>query len=232
MPLNLDLDGSIRPGLDLLANEIVISLKKRSRFKQNLEVYRPGLVEGHPGLSLLEYELGRVERLHAELGRYAYCEQESFTNVDGVVPVIRRPPPKNPIPPFRAAHGEEVLKFYGEWIESTREAGTDSDTFGETVTSDVATLQNIYERINLGKLVAEYKMTKDPEAFRATAGDPEAIRPLIVHKERERRVIELHEGLARHYEFDVEQIRRIVEWAIATTIEVQIRYIRFRLGVG
>lgn len=228
MPLNLDLDGALRPGLDLLANEIVISLKKRSRFKQNLEIYRPGLVASYPDASLLDYVLARVERLHAELGRYVYCEQEAFSDVADVVPLIRRPPPRNPIPIVHVAHGEKVLRFYRQWIESALAPGTDSDTFGETVTSDVAVLQNIYERINYGKLVAEYKLQQDPEKFSKTGGDPEAIRSLIVHKEREKRVLELHEHLARHYEFDVDQIRWIVEWVIAVTIEVQIKYIQFR----
>ena len=41
---DLDLQGTIRPGLDILANEIVIGLKKRSRFKANAAVYRKGLV--------------------------------------------------------------------------------------------------------------------------------------------------------------------------------------------
>ena len=69
MQKDLNLDKSIRPGLDILANEIIISLKKRSRYKQNLEVYRPGLVRDYPALSLLLYELARMEQVHAELGR-------------------------------------------------------------------------------------------------------------------------------------------------------------------
>ena len=39
---DLDLVRSIRPGLDILANEIVIALKKRTRFAHNPEVYVPG----------------------------------------------------------------------------------------------------------------------------------------------------------------------------------------------
>ena len=75
----LDLDESLRPGLDLLANEIVIALKKRTRFPRNPEIYRPGLVRTAPGDTLLDYVLGGVEHLHAELGRYAFVSQEAFT---------------------------------------------------------------------------------------------------------------------------------------------------------
>ena len=76
--LNLKL--SIRPGLDILANEIVIALKKRTRFPTNGPVYSPGLVVPAPGQSLLRYELGRVESIHAELGRYTFASQKACVN--------------------------------------------------------------------------------------------------------------------------------------------------------
>ena len=66
MEPGLDLQTSIRPGLDILGNEIVTALKKRSRLRRNPEIYTPGLVHGHPDVSLLDYELGRIERAHAE----------------------------------------------------------------------------------------------------------------------------------------------------------------------
>ena len=51
----LDLAGTIRPGLDILANEIVIALKKRTRFLHNAPVYANGLIAGNPDISLLQY---------------------------------------------------------------------------------------------------------------------------------------------------------------------------------
>ena len=68
MEPGLDLKSSIRPGLDILGNEIIIALKKRSRLPANPQIYAPGLVRGQPDTSLLDYELARVERVHAELG--------------------------------------------------------------------------------------------------------------------------------------------------------------------
>ncbi len=230
MPIrDLDLDGAIRPGLDILANEIVIALKKRTRFKQNLEIYRPGIVVGHPDLSLLDYELNRVEHQHAELGRYMYAPQEAFTDVGDVKPVIQRDPPRNPIPPFDARYADRVKAFYLDWVRETCASGSDSDTFGETVTADCAALQDIYERINLGKLVAEYKVKQNPGAFRAAAHDDDALKDLIVHKQREKNVLTLAEQLSRHYDLDLAQGRKVFEWMINATIAVQIQYIRFRI---
>ncbi len=229
MDRELDLSRSLRPGLDILANEIVIALKKRSRFKQNLEIYQPGLVAGHPEKSLLEYELAGTEALHAELGRYAYAWQEAFSELGDVRLVIQRSRPKFSIPPYQVNYAPRLLEYYFGWIRSSCAAGSDSDTFGETVTADVNALQNLYERINLGKLVAETKLTKNPEAYRATGGDAGAIRKLVVDPEREKSVLALAEHLARHYEFEVDQMREFARWLIAATTEVQIRYLQFRL---
>jgi len=229
MDIVLDLDGAIRPGLDILANEIIIALKKRSRFKQNLEVYRPGLVIGHPGLSLLEYELGRVEQVHAELGRYMYATQEAFTDVGRVKPVIHRTPPESPVRDIPSQAGERIIRYYRGWIEESLEPGTDSDTFGETVTADVAALQGISERITLGTYVAEYKIRQSRDAYQECSGDVERIRALVVNKERERKVLDVASQLAEHYQFDAEQARRFFQWMIEVTVDVEIHYIQERI---
>ena len=229
MDIELDLDGAIRPGLDILGNEIIIALKKRSRFKQNLEVYRPGLVLDHPELSLLEYELRRVEEVHAELGRYAYASQESFTELGPVKPIIKRPPPENPVQDIPSRVGGQIIQYYLGWIEECLEAGSDSDTFGETVTADVAALQGISERVNVGKYVAEYKFQQNPQAFRQAQGDPGALRRLVVNEEREKRVIDVGRQLAEHYGFDAEQACRIFRWKIQLTTDLEINYLQKRI---
>ena len=229
MHIYLDLDESIRPGLDILANEIVISLKKRSRFRQNPEIYRPGLVLGEPARSLLDYELERVERLHAELGRYTYCYQEPFNDLSGTQLVIMRPDPEKPIRDFTAGMGRTIIAFYQEMVRRHRECGSDTATFGEAVTADVEALLNISERINLGKLVAEYKFQQDPDAFAASAGEPGVIRKLIVSKEREAEVLRTATQLARHYEFDEAQAHEVFSWMIERTVELEVNYIRHRL---
>jgi len=180
MDIELDLVGAIRPGLDILANEIVIALKKRSRFLQNPEIYQPGLVIGRPSLSLLEHELAKVEAAHAELGRYTYANQESFTDVAGIPLVINRAGPESPVRSYPCEKGNETIRFYRMLIEADCEPGTDSDTFGETVTTDVAALQGIFERITLGKYVAQYKYQQNSQGFIDWGGDTDAMRRLFV----------------------------------------------------
>ena len=225
----LDLAEALRPGLDLLANEILIALKKRSRLPHNPEVYEPGLVRAAPGATLLDHVLGRVERLHAELGRYTFASQESFTEVSGVVPAILRAPPPKPIAPMESGAGTRVKSFYLDWVRRGCRAGSDPNTYGETVTADVEALLCILERVNLGKFVAESKFGEIGERFREAGDDPEAIRALLVRKGRETQVYDLARRLAAHYEFDTGQALEIFRWMIETTIDIEVAYIRMRL---
>ncbi|MHC5021471.1 MAG: chorismate mutase [Planctomycetota bacterium] len=226
----LDLTRSIRPGLDILANEIIIALKKRTRFPRNPEIYAPGLVVSDPAVSLLDYELAAVERLHAELGRYTYASQEPFTDVAEVEPVIARAPPPNPIRVERGTVAPTVRASYRDWIASSCAAGSDPDTYGETVTADVSALLAMIERVNLGKFVAEYKYAENPARFADTAGDREAIITLLVRQDREAQVYDLARRLAEHYDFDPDQAAAIFERMIAATIDVEVEYIRRRLA--
>lgn len=223
----LDLDQSLRPGLDLLANEIVIALKKRTRFPRNPEIYRPGLVRTAPGATLLDYVLGGVERLHAELGRYTFASQESFTEVAGVEPVILRDPP-SPIARMSSGAEARVKAFYLAWVERACRAGSDSNTYGETVTADVEALLCILERVNLGKFVAESKFAELESEFRKADGDIEATKELLVRKGRETQVYELASRLASHYELDAELAHEVFAWMIETTIDIEVAYIRMR----
>jgi len=231
MEKDLDLKHSLRPGLDILANEIIISLKKRSRYKQNLPVYEPGLVKDHPNLSLLEYELARVEQLHAELGRFTYSDQEAFTNVNNIPLIILRDTPPSPIYNVPTKLGRKTIDFYTGWIRAFCTEGTDSDTFGETVTTDVVNLMNLLERITLGKFVAESKFQKNQEEYRGTKGEDEAIRKIVTDPAREQRVLQMAQHLAEHYEFDEKKARVVFEWLIKATVDVQIRYIQNRLSL-
>ena len=188
MARNLDLVQSIRPGLDILANEIIIGLKKRTRFPRNTQVYEPGLVRGQPNRTLLDYELGRMEQIHAELGRYTYADQEAYTAVNDVAPIIERTAPPSPIRTMRSGVGPKIIAYYRAWIDTGCAPGSDPDTFGETVTADVAALLAVMERVNLGKFVAESKFQERPDHFRATGGARDGLLELIVKKDREAKV--------------------------------------------
>jgi chorismate mutase len=232
MEPGLDLQSSIRPGLDILGNEIIIALKKRSRLRQNPEIYSAGLVIDHPQLSLLDYELGRIERAHAELGRYTYASQEAFTDISDVAPVIDRAAPPVPIRPMPSGVGPRVVAYYKDWIVQGCPQGSDSDTFGETVTADVSALLAIIQRVNLGKYVAEIKFAEAPEKFHSTNGDREGIIDLIVRRDREAEVEQLAMRLGEHYEFDPEQARALFRWMIDTTVDIEVDYIRMRMAEG
>jgi chorismate mutase len=125
--------------------------------------------------------------------------------------------------------GQEVIQYYLHWIETCLEAASDSDTYGETVTADVAALLNIFERITLGKYVAEAKFTKKPEPILETQGEADRLRPLLVHAEREAEVLDHAEQLARHYDFAPDQARGFSEWMIDMTVECQVRYLQKRI---
>lgn len=226
----LDLRSKLRPGLDLLANEIIIALKKRTRFQINPEIYRPGLVVGHPDTSLLDFELARTERFHAELGRYAYTRCDSFSDVGDVPLVIKRRPPQSPAHNYPTQMGSEIRAHYVDWVHSHCKPGSNSDTWGESVSADVVVMMNLAERITMGKSVAEYKFQQDPAAYCQTAGAPDRIRALLVNSQRESEVIELARHLARIYDFDECQAAAMFEWIIRTTIFVEVSYLQMRIA--
>jgi chorismate mutase len=201
------------------------------RYKQNLPIYEPGLVKGHPDLSLLEYEIARMEQVHAELGRYTYGDQESYTNVSKVSLIILRDAPPSSIYNVPTEMGKKTIDFYIQWIKRACPEGIDSDRFGETVTTDVVNLLNLLERITLGKLVAESKFQKESEAFKKTMGEYGAIENLIKRPEREDEVLGMSAQLARHYEFSEKEAFYVFEWLIDATVDVQVRYIQNRLSL-
>ena len=226
---DLDLQGTIRPGLDILANEIVIGLKRRLRFKTNAPVYEAGLVIPYPAQTLLHYELSRVEQCHAEIGRYTYTTQDSFTDVSAVDSILKRKAPQSPVHGMASGAGPRIIDFYLQWIDQHCKPGIESDTFGETVTADVPLLISIMERVNLGKQVAESKFVELTDEFIATGGDREAMLKLIVRRDREQKVIELARGLARHYDLKEAAAVSVFEFMIELTVDIEVDYLRMRL---
>lgn len=229
MEYGLDLEGQLRPGLDVLATEIVLALKTRARYLQNLKIYRPGLVIGNPGDSLLMHELNQFERIHAELGKYTFASQQSFTDISDIELIIKRQPLESPIKTFHNDAGDEIIRRYLQWVEKYCEPGTEPEQYGETVTADVNILMLIFQRINLGMLVAESKYQADPEAFIATQYDENQLRGLIVNRDRETSVMNLATQLAEQYEFGPDQALEVFEWMISMTVDVQIKYLMARI---
>lgn len=227
---DLDLQKTIRPGLDILANEIVIGLKKRTRFAVNRPVYEPGLLVNAPEKSLLDYELAKIEHCHAELGRYSFAAQDAFSDVTHVPTVIARQAPESPVRQMASGVGGRIVEFYLDWINRACPTGENQNTYGETVTADVSALLAIMERVNLGKLVAESKFLEMPEAFIATNGNREEMLEFIVRKDREIKVLELAESLAQHYELAPEQAVEVFQFMIAVTVDIEVDYLRLRIA--
>ena len=227
---DLDLAGTIRPGLDILANEIVIALKKRTRFAVNAPVYAPGLVRDAPDRTLLEHALGGTERLHAELGRYTFAAQDAFTDVSGVDPVILREMPAGPVAAMPSGVGERVLAFHREWTRSVCRPGDEPATYGETATADVGALLAVMERVNLGKPVAESKFREHRAALIATDGEREAMLGYIVRSDREAEVLTMAGRLAERYELPADAVRRVFEFMIRTTVDLEVEYLRRRIA--
>jgi chorismate mutase len=117
-------------------------------------------------------------------------------------------------------------------VEEHCPPGSDSDSFGESVTADVDALLSIQQRINLGLLVAESKFRASPDAYVAAKDDPARIRSMLVNKDREARVLQAAERLAHHYEVDPAAVTPLFEWMIAMTVEVEVSYLRMRGGQG
>ena len=229
---DLDLQGHIRPGLDILANEIIIALKKRTRFHGNTAVYEPGLVVGKPEQSLLRYELAQIERCHAELGRYAFASQDAFSDVGQVKSVVVRSRPDSPVRDMASGVGDRIIDFYRNWVGLACESGSDESTYGETVTADVVALLAIMERVNLGKLVAESKYLENPQAFIDSQGDRETMLDLIVRRDREGKVLDLAAALAGHYDLLPARAVDVFQFMIEVTKDIEVDYLRMRIAEG
>lgn len=230
-PDHLDLDRAIRPTLDILANEIVIALKKRTRFCRNAPVYAPGLVNGNPSISLLDHTLGAVEQVHAGLGRYTFATQDAFTKVSHVTPVIKRDPPPSGLRDIVVPVGPRVQSFYLDWVSTVCPEGDSPHTYGETVTADAAALMAILERVNVGRSVAESKYLELTAEFHACAGDREGMRNLLVRRDRERVVIELATRLADRYELPADAVVPVFEFMISVTVDIELDYLQARIEV-
>jgi len=228
----LDLAGTIRPGLDILANEIVIALKKRTRFLQNAAVYSSGLIATNPDISLLQYELHAAECNHAELGRYQFAVQEAFTDIGDIKTVILRDSPQSDVMSVPSGAGDRILVFYKDWISQACDSGSDDKTYGETVTSDVAALLAIMERVNLGKTVAESKFRDLTGEFMETKGEREAMLSLIVRPDRMEQVMELARKLASHYDISAKHIESVFDFMMNLTIDIEVDYLRKRIELA
>jgi chorismate mutase len=88
---------------------------------------------------------------------------------------------------------------------------------------------SIFERITMGKYVAECKFREHEAKVRESRGDEATLRAMIVHPDREAAVIDRAKALADRYEFPSAQAEWFFRWMIDLTVELQIDYLRARL---
>ncbi len=231
-PVSLD---AIREQLDRLADAIIAALKRRHEFPQNPAVYShdAGLVKGFPRRSLLIHHVMQLERSDAAsppLGRL----QEPFSDrgVEAVRSAERSvtSPPDNPFKPLSLSIQAALLGYYQRWIERCCTPGEAPEGYRETVVVDAEALLALSERIHLGELVAECKLATARAEFEATLGAEAPLRTLISRPQREQEVFDNVRQLAQRRGFPVDQAEAWWRWIIDTTIAVEIRYIRHRLG--
>ena len=107
MEPGLDLKSSIRPGLDILATKLLSRSKSVRAANKSKSMRRVWC--GATGTSLLDYELARVERVHA-VGRYTYITGV-FHRRQRCHPVIERAVPPSPIQAMASNVGPRVASI-------------------------------------------------------------------------------------------------------------------------
>jgi chorismate mutase len=65
-----------------------------------------------------------------------------------------------------------------------------------------------------------------------TGGDRDAMLALLVHADREASVLQLACELAHHYALAEQHAVEVFEFMIATTIDIEVDYLRLRIGKG
>jgi chorismate mutase len=217
----------LRIQLDQMTERIVSRLKDRSRFPLNQPVYEPdGVpVQGHAGMSLLEFSLLGLERYHASLGRYAYPDQHPMVLNDHLESDAVRTVHKEALPALKIGVTNDLIGFYTSMLRELCRAGEDSDTFGETAYVDADLLQLLNERVNVGRYVAQAKLDADPE-LKSLVGDSERLNEKLRDKAREGELIKKVRNAAARYDVDADVAERVFKWIIEETTLIEVAYLQ------
>lgn len=224
--------GDLRVKLDQMAERIIERLKDRSRFPQNLSVYRRGGVKlkGAANRSFLEFALEGLETYHASLGRFEYPDQAPLVIRRASSKAIRKTPEKV-ISDVSVSVKDDVLKFYTGLVKKVSRKGEDPTTFGETAYCDADLLELLNERIGLGKFVAESKLRGDPRVARL-AGDRAALMRELRNLSREKEVVAQAKRIAKCYGVSQSAVGALFKWIIDETLKVEAEYLRRKFARG
>jgi monofunctional chorismate mutase len=223
--------GEIRIRLDQMTERIISRLKDRSRFPRNATVYRPDGVPltGRQGISFLDFALQGLEAYHSSLGRYEYPDQYPLFSGDPHGSDAIRDVRGVALPQLTIDIKEDLLAFHQETVERLCAKGEDPGTYGETVYVDADLLQLLNERINVGRYVADAKMTADPSLADVLA-DGTALAGRLTDSAREAALVARVREVARRYELDEDAAEAVFRWIIQETLKVEVAYLQGLAG--
>lgn len=223
----------LRRRIDLWNDLIVNRLRDRARFPVNATIYRRGAIpiQGRPDLSLLEFALEGLERYHASLGRFSFPDQQPLlSQALPESPIVRRGTlPSLPIVDLPVR--ENLMGFYFDLIRELCPAGEDAQTFGEAAYMDAEILLNLYQRVNVGRFVAQVKVEVEPDLIRLSS-DPAALRERLTDRTREQVVITRARDAAARHQLNPDLFERVFRWVIDETIAIEVRYLQRRAAGG
>ena len=217
----------LRRRIDLWNDLIVNRLRDRARFPVNATIYRHGAIpiEGRPEASLLEFALKGLERYHASLGRFSFPDQQPLISQSlPESPIVRRGTlPSLPVVdlPVRM----NLMRFYSDLIGELCPPGEDGQTFGEAAYMDAEILLNLYQRVNVGRFVAQVKLEMEPDLI-GLVSQPAALRERLTNRERERAVITRARDAAARHLLNPDLFERVFRWVIDETIAIEVRYLQ------
>lgn len=217
----------LRVRLDQMTERIVSRLKDRSRFPLNEPVYKPGGVpiQGHDGMSFLEFALLGLERYHASLGRFKYPDQHPMVLTSPGESEATRTVHQEALPEMQIGVTDDLVTFYAGLLLDLCKAGEDPDTFGETAYVDADLLQLLNERVNVGRYVAQAKLNAQPE-LRSVLADRAVLDGRLRDRTREAALLESVRAAAARYQVDSDIAVRLFQWIVDETTLVEVAYLQ------
>ena len=160
-------------GLSRLEDTITFHLIERVQFPLNRTIYEPGGVHiPNSGLSLLDWMLRELERIHSLVRRYQSPDEYPF------FPDALQKPILQPLTYPKILHAndvnvnEDIKQRYIKTVLpracrkfEREDRGETQENYGSAATCDVACLQALSRRIHFGKFVAESKFQTETEKF-------------------------------------------------------------------
>lgn len=220
--------GELRVKLDRMGERIVGKLKARTLFPQNLPVYESGGVEiqSDEPISFLEFATKGLEEYHGTLGRFMYSDQFPLSGaLPNMTTPVRREVGETSLQQVEFSIAKDLFPFYTGLIKEFCEEGNDSTALGETVYVDADLLALINERVNMGRYVAERKLTDNPGIYEA-AENEEVLLSHLKDVKREEDLIEKIRQVSEGYGLNPDMTEKVFRWMIERTIDVEIAYVQ------